>query len=90
VLQSGEPGFDTQLVEETFVFVTHSVQTASGCTQPPIQWAPGTLLPGSIRPGRAADNSPRSGVEVNNGGRIPPRPLFIAWCLLIQSVHVEL
>jgi hypothetical protein len=43
------------------------VQTGSGATQPPVQWVPGVLSPGvKARPGRDADHSPPSSVEVEN------------------------
>jgi hypothetical protein len=41
----------------------HRVQDDSG-TQPPIQWVPGALTLGVKRPGREADHSPPSSVEV--------------------------
>jgi hypothetical protein len=42
-------------------------QTGSGATQPPVQWVPGVLSPGvKARPGRDADYSPPSSVEVEN------------------------
>jgi hypothetical protein len=38
-----------------------------GPTQPPVQWVPGVLFPGvKARPGRDADHSPPSSVEVEN------------------------
>jgi hypothetical protein len=40
--------------------------TALGSTQPPIQWVPGVLSLGVKRPGREADHSPPSIVEVKN------------------------
>jgi hypothetical protein len=49
-----------------------SFSTASGLalepTQPPIQWVPGALSPGVMRPGCEADHLPPSSAEVNNGG----------------------
>jgi hypothetical protein len=42
------------------------VQTGSGA-QPPVKWVPGVLSPGvKARPGRDADRSPPSSVEVEN------------------------
>jgi hypothetical protein len=46
-----------------FLFTTGS-RTALGPTQPPIQWLPGALSLGVKRPGREADYSPPSSVEV--------------------------
>jgi hypothetical protein len=46
-----------------FLFTTAS-RTALGPTQPPIQWVRGVLSLGVKRPGREADNSPPSSVEV--------------------------
>jgi hypothetical protein len=45
---------------------------ALGSIQPPIQWVPGPLSPAVKRPGREADHSPPSSVEVKNGGAMPP------------------
>jgi hypothetical protein len=44
------------------------VQTGSGAhPAPPVQWVPGVLSPGvKARPGRDADHSPSSSVEVEN------------------------
>jgi hypothetical protein len=40
---------------------------ALGPTQPPVQWVSGVLSPGvKVRPGRDADHSPPSSVEVEN------------------------
>jgi hypothetical protein len=46
-----------------FLFTTAS-RTALGPTQPPIQWVPGALSLGVKRPGREADHSPPSSVEI--------------------------
>jgi hypothetical protein len=37
---------------------------ALGSTQPPIQWVPGALSPGTKRPGREADHSSPASAEV--------------------------
>jgi hypothetical protein len=43
------------------------VQTGSEPTQPPVQRVPGVLSPGvKARPGRDADHSPPSSVEIEN------------------------
>jgi hypothetical protein len=47
----------------------HSVQTVLGPTQPPIQQVPGALSLGVKRPGREADHSPPTSVEVKNAWR---------------------
>jgi hypothetical protein len=40
----------------------------------------GTSFPELNQPGREADHSPPSSVEVKNGGGIPPLPyVFMAW-----------
>jgi hypothetical protein len=41
-----------------------------GLTQPPTQWVPRALSPGKKRPGREADHSPPSSIEVKIGGAI--------------------
>jgi hypothetical protein len=61
-----------------FLFST-TCRPALGPTQPPIQWAPGTLYPRIKRPGRKADHSPPSSAEVKNGGAIPPLPHMSSW-----------
>jgi hypothetical protein len=48
-------------------------------TQSPIQWVPGMISVRETRPGREADQSPSSSVEVKNGGAIPPLLLIISW-----------
>jgi hypothetical protein len=71
---SDGPGFDSWQAEAgtiDFLFYTAS-RPALGPTQPPIQWALEALSPAVKRPGREADHSPHSSVEVMNGGAIPP------------------
>jgi hypothetical protein len=48
---------------KNFLFSTSS-RPALGSTQPPIQWVPGALSMGVKRPGREADHSPSTSVEV--------------------------
>jgi hypothetical protein len=43
---------------------TTASRTALGSTQPPIQWVPGALSLGIMRPGREADHSAPSNAEV--------------------------
>jgi len=53
--------------------------TALGPTQPPIQWVPGALALGVMRPGREADHSPLFSTEVKNScscTSIPPIHLY--------------
>jgi hypothetical protein len=59
----------------------HRVQTGWGPTQPPVQWVPGAVPLGKKLPGREADNSPQSSVEVKNEWSYTSTPqyAFIAW-----------
>jgi hypothetical protein len=59
----GVLGFDSRRGLGIFLFTTAS-RMALGPTQPPIQWVPGILSLGAKRPGREADHSPPSSVEV--------------------------
>jgi len=58
------------------LFATAS-RLALGLTKPPIQW-----ISGAKRPGREADHSPTSIVEVKGWVELPPLPqyVFMAWC----------
>jgi hypothetical protein len=47
---------------------------ALGPAQPPIQWIPEVQSPEVQWPGREADHSPTSSVNVKNDGAIPPLP----------------
>jgi hypothetical protein len=77
----GVLGFDSQRGLGIFPFTTVS-RTALGHSQPPIQWVPGALSLGVKRPGREADNSPPSSVEVKNAWSYTSTPqyVFMAWC----------
>jgi hypothetical protein len=59
----GVLGFDSRRGLGIFLFTTAS-RTVLGPTQPPIQWAPVAVSLGVKRPGREADHSPQSRVEV--------------------------
>jgi hypothetical protein len=61
-----ESSLDDQcLIPDSSKFLLFSTTSISalGPTQPPIQW-----IPRANRPGREADHSPQSSVEVKNGG----------------------
>jgi hypothetical protein len=49
-----------------FVLLATASRKTLGPTQPPIQWAPGTLSVGVKRPVREADHSPPPSAEVKN------------------------
>jgi hypothetical protein len=59
----GVLGFDSRRRLRIFSFTT-AFRTTLGPTQPPIQWARGALSLEVERPGREADHSPTSSVEV--------------------------
>jgi hypothetical protein len=81
-LRAGQPRLESRQGLEVFPFAT-AFRPALRSTQPPIQWVPGALSSGVKRPGREADHSPLSNVEVNAWGytSIPPY-VFVAWCLV--------
>jgi hypothetical protein len=56
-------GFDSRRGLGIFLFNTAS-RTATGPTQPPIQWVPGALSLRVKRPGREPNHSPPSSAEV--------------------------
>jgi hypothetical protein len=59
-------GFDSWRGQRIFPLSSVS-RPALGPTQPPVQCVPGVLSPGvKARPGRDADHSPPSSVEVEN------------------------
>jgi hypothetical protein len=52
-------------------------------TQPPIQWVTRVICLGVNRPGREANHSALSSVEVKNDGAIPPPShIIMAQCLI--------
>jgi hypothetical protein len=55
-----------------------------GPTQPPIQWVLGVLSLEVQQPGREADRSPSSSVEVKNAWMYTSTHpyVFMAWCLI--------
>jgi hypothetical protein len=59
--------------DKVFLFSTAS-RADLGPTQPPIQWTPGALSTGVKWPGREADHSPPSIVEVKDVSATPPLP----------------
>jgi hypothetical protein len=64
-LRDGPPGFGSWEGLGFFLLAAASI-LGLGPTQPPIQWVPEVLSPGVKRPGREADYSPPSAVEVKN------------------------
>jgi hypothetical protein len=75
--------FDSRRGLESFLFTTAS-RTALEPTQPPIQWLLRTLSLWVKRPGREADHSPPSSVEVKNAWSYTSAPqyVFMALCLV--------
>jgi hypothetical protein len=65
-LQAGRLGFDSHH-GQGFSHL-HSVQTALGSSQPPIQWVLGALSEGK------AAGGPPSSANVKNGGAVIPLP----------------
>jgi hypothetical protein len=61
------------------VLFTTASRPGLGPTQPPMQWVPGALPLGVKWPGREADHSPTSVVEVKMGGFIPTLPNTPSW-----------
>jgi hypothetical protein len=75
-------GFESRQGQGIFLFTTAS-RPALEPTQPPIQWVLGALSLGVKRPGREADHSPPSTVEVENAWSSIPSLLqytSMAWC----------
>jgi len=59
-------------------------------TQPPIQWAPGSLYLEAKRPEREADHSPSSSAKVMNmwSYTSTSQYVFMAWCLVKHELYV--
>jgi hypothetical protein len=79
----GVLGFDSRRVLGIFLFTTAS-GTASGTTQPPIEWVPRVLPLGVKRPGREADHPPHLVPRSKNAWSYTSTPqyAFVAWCLV--------
>jgi hypothetical protein len=79
----GVLGFDSRRGLGIFLFTTAS-RTALGPTQPPIQWVPAALSLGVKRPGREADHSPPSSIEVKECVELylHSQYVFMTWCLV--------
>jgi hypothetical protein len=73
-----ETGFDSRQ-RQVISLSSITSRPVLGPTQPPIQWVLGTLSPGVKWPGREADHSPPSSVEVKSGGAMPPLPHTSSW-----------
>jgi hypothetical protein len=52
-------------------------KVALGITQPPTQWVPEALSPGVKRPGREADHSPATSVEVKKTWAYTSTPPYV-------------
>jgi hypothetical protein len=74
---AGRLRFDSLRWHEGFLFSTSS-RPALGLIQHPIEWEVGNKLPG-----READHSPPSSIEVKNGGDVPRLSpyVFMGLCL---------
>jgi hypothetical protein len=73
-IRAERTGFDSQQGQ----FFTASRQ-ALGSTQSLLQWVPEALSPAVKRPGREADHSPPSSVEVYNAGAMSPLSYTSSW-----------
>jgi hypothetical protein len=84
-------GFESRQGLGISLFTTAS-RPALGPTQPPIQCVPGALSLGIKRPGREADHSPPSSVEVKNMWIFTSTPQYasMAWCLVTKSTGTTL
>ena len=63
--------------------VSQNIQTGSGATQPPIQWAPG-FFPRGKGPKHDFHHSPPSSTEVKNEWSHTSFPLMPSWYLQEQ------
>ena len=65
------------------ISVLHSIQSSLGPKQPPVQWAPGTLLLTINQPRYEAHNSPPSSAQIMNMCHFTSSPhVSMAWCLI--------
>jgi hypothetical protein len=89
-----EPPPSLPSISETKEFFSSPAvsRTALGPTKPPIQWVPGTLSLGLRLPGREANHSPPSNVEVKNAWSYTsiPQYAFMAWCSVKIQGHLYL
>jgi hypothetical protein len=87
--RAGKPGFDSR--QGKYIFSSSSSSQRPDRlrpTQPPNQWVTVDLSQGVKRPGREADHSPSSNVEVNNDGGIPPLFYTSASCCIESTLFV--
>jgi hypothetical protein len=77
-------GLDSQRGPGIFLYSTASRPTL-GPTQPPIQWVQVGLPTVVERPGREADHSPPSSVELKMRGAIPPPPIRLHGVVLRKA-----
>jgi hypothetical protein len=81
-LRAGRTGNDSRQRQEICPFSAAFIQ-ALGPIQPRILWVSTALSPGLKRPGREADHSPPSSIEVKNDGAIPHFTyVCMEWCLI--------
>jgi hypothetical protein len=78
MLRAGRQGFDSRQGLRNVLFATAS-RPALGPTQPPIQWVPGAFTLRVKRPGREADHSPPSSVEIKNACMYTSTPNTSSW-----------
>jgi hypothetical protein len=72
-------GIPTGLGLDGLGSIPGSVQTGSGCTQPPVQRVSGALCLGVKRPRSEIAHSSPFSAEVKNGGAIPPLHHTCSW-----------